>query len=228
MADATNSSAEQYAQQQGSEAIQNSAAAAGGLIGTQAQESLTANAENVASQFQNQAYNQYMGEQQLTLGANESLAGLGQSSVTNAANNNASLTTSAANATAAGTVGSAGAVSSGLGSAGNTLSTLAGLFGTGGTTNSGSNATAGTTATLDPYNSLGGSATAGDYSDERLKEDIHQVGTTHDGLPIYTYRMKDGGPVKMGVMAQDVERRKPSAVTHDRQGYKMVDYSRVS
>jgi hypothetical protein len=67
-----------------------------------------------------------------------------------------------------------------------------------------------------------------DYSDKRLKEDMELVGHTHDGLPIYVYRMKSGGPKKMGVMAQDVEKVNPGAVTQDRQGYKMVDYSRVS
>jgi hypothetical protein len=68
---------------------------------------------------------------------------------------------------------------------------------------------------------------SGDYSDERLKEGMKKVGKTEGGLPIYTYRMKGGGPVKMGVLAQDVEKVAPTLVSHDRHGMKMVDYAGV-
>lgn len=49
-------------------------------------------------------------------------------------------------------------------------------------------------------------------SDERTKKDIKRVGETDDGLPIYTYRYKFGGPPMMGVMAQDVAEVKPEAL----------------
>lgn len=64
------------------------------------------------------------------------------------------------------------------------------------------------------------------YSDERLKTDIKRVGYTDDGLPVYTYRMKAGGPVEMGVMAQDVEKVRPELVTN-LNGYKAVHYEGI-
>lgn len=64
---------------------------------------------------------------------------------------------------------------------------------------------------------------AGMFSDIRLKEDIRRVGTTDGGVPIYTYRYKGGGPVMMGVMAQDV----PEARIMDPSGFYRVDYGRV-
>ena len=64
-------------------------------------------------------------------------------------------------------------------------------------------------------------------SDERAKTDIKQVGETDDGLPVYTYRYKMGGPIQMGVMAQDVAKAKPDAV-RDFGGMLAVDYSKVS
>lgn len=64
-------------------------------------------------------------------------------------------------------------------------------------------------------------------SDERLKEDIKRVGKTDDGLPIYTYRYKTGGPPMMGVMAQDVAEKKPEAVGVTPSGYLAVDYGAI-
>jgi hypothetical protein len=65
-------------------------------------------------------------------------------------------------------------------------------------------------------------------SDVRLKTDIQHVGETKGGLPIYTYRYKAGGPMQMGVMAQDVARVNPDAVAHIGGGYLGVDYGRIS
>jgi hypothetical protein len=64
------------------------------------------------------------------------------------------------------------------------------------------------------------------YSDIRLKQDIRRVGMTNEGLPIYVYRYKDGGPMHMGVMAQDVEKVRPEAVK-EFGGFKAVDYGQV-
>jgi hypothetical protein len=63
-------------------------------------------------------------------------------------------------------------------------------------------------------------------SDIRVKTDIKRVGKTDDGLPIYTYRYKWGGPVQMGVMAQEVEQVKPWAVT-EIDGIKHVYYGEI-
>lgn len=60
-------------------------------------------------------------------------------------------------------------------------------------------------------------------SDRRLKTDIKRVGTTDGGTPIYTYRYVWGGPMQMGVMAQDV----PEAAHMHESGYLMVNYAEV-
>lgn len=63
-------------------------------------------------------------------------------------------------------------------------------------------------------------------SDSRLKTDIKKIGVTDGGLNVYTFRYKSGGPVQMGVMAQEVEQVIPDAV-HEVDGFKMVDYSKL-
>lgn len=64
------------------------------------------------------------------------------------------------------------------------------------------------------------------WSDRRLKTDIHRVGKLDNGLPVYSYRYKSGGPIEIGVMAQDVERVNPAAVV-EIGGFKAVDYARA-
>ena len=72
-----------------------------------------------------------------------------------------------------------------------------------------------------------GGGIIGALSDKRAKTDIKRVGKTDDGLPVYTYRYKAGGPVQMGVMAQDVQKKTPDAV-FDAGGLLAVDYTKVS
>lgn len=62
------------------------------------------------------------------------------------------------------------------------------------------------------------------FSDRRLKTDIEQVGTLDNGLPVYRFRYKAGGPIQIGLMAQDVEKVAPDAV-HDVGGFKTVNYA---
>lgn len=64
------------------------------------------------------------------------------------------------------------------------------------------------------------------FSDERLKTDIRKVGETEAGQAIYTYRYKSGGPMQMGVMAQE----SPADAVHvdPASGFLMVDYSRIA
>ena len=64
------------------------------------------------------------------------------------------------------------------------------------------------------------------FSDERLKTNKKKVGKTDSGLPIYTYQMKGSPKTVMGVMAQDVEKKTPSAVSM-LGGLRKVDYSKV-
>lgn len=64
-------------------------------------------------------------------------------------------------------------------------------------------------------------------SDERAKTDITEVGKTKDGQKVYSYRYKHEGPegpVHMGLMAQEVEKRTPEAVVTGADGFKRVNY----
>lgn len=71
-----------------------------------------------------------------------------------------------------------------------------------------------------------GSALIGGWamSDERLKTDKKKVGETDDGIGVYKYRFKGSPMMQMGVMAQEVERKKPEAVRRTPSGYKAVHY----
>lgn len=63
-------------------------------------------------------------------------------------------------------------------------------------------------------------------SDIRIKENIRKVGSTDSGLPVYTYNYIGNKTTEMGVMAQDVEKVNPDAVT-ELNGYKAVYYSLI-
>jgi len=81
-----------------------------------------------------------------------------------------------------------------------------------------------TTTTSQPSSFFGGL-----FSDRRLKEDVHRVGHTDKGLPIYKFRYK-GDPehkMHMGLMADEVEQVRPEAVGLAR-GFKTVDYDRAT
>ena len=64
-------------------------------------------------------------------------------------------------------------------------------------------------------------------SDRRAKTDIALVGELFDGTPVYRFRYKSGGPVQIGVMAQDIEGATPDAVM-EINGVKFVDYSKAT
>ena len=330
MADATNTAAMKFAAEQGQQEIANTAAARGGLMGTNAEQAAIKFAEQNAAQFQNQAFNQSMAEKNQQLAAQQSLAGIGQTNLNAVADAGSNSLLAAGGAGAAGTVGGANVLSQGLTTLGggastyNALSKLLGTGGGGGTGTVGGGITStggiaspfGTTSTgmsATPYGgtpnySLGGGGStsltpasnmappmtpnlapgappvgqlggaelsmAGDvypalqagqlggaelamggdavmetvaasagfwetagsvlasifelFSDERMKKDINRVGATDAGVPIYTYKMKSGGPVQMGVMAQELEQVKPDAVRMHHSGYRMVDYGKVS
>jgi hypothetical protein len=85
---------------------------------------------------------------------------------------------------------------------------------------------------------LGGTLLSGLFglSDRRLKKNIRRTGDmTEEGFPIYEFQFKEGAPpeaqkgglFQLGVMAQDVEKKRPDAVVTGRDGWKRVDYSRV-
>jgi len=49
-------------------------------------------------------------------------------------------------------------------------------------------------------------------SDERLKEDLQQIGTLADGTPIYRFKYKGEDTTRIGLSAQDLENVTPEAV----------------
>lgn len=71
---------------------------------------------------------------------------------------------------------------------------------------------------------LGTGAQMAMMSDRRLKTDIRRVGVLDNGLPVYAYRFKTGGPMQIGLMADEVEMVQPRAVVHHPNGYLMVNY----
>lgn len=67
----------------------------------------------------------------------------------------------------------------------------------------------------------------GFFSDKRLKDDVREIGETHDGQPIYSYKYKGDDRTQIGLMAQDVEKKHPDAVGL-MGGYKTVDYKKAT
>jgi len=63
-------------------------------------------------------------------------------------------------------------------------------------------------------------------SDRRLKEDIEKVGVADNGLNIYKFRYKAGGPVQLGYMSDEVRKIAPHAV-HVINGYDFVNYGAI-
>ena len=68
---------------------------------------------------------------------------------------------------------------------------------------------------------LGGAGLSAYFSDRRVKSKIKRIGTHPLGIGIYSYEIF--GEPDIGVMADEVEKVKPSAVIHTT-GFDMVDY----
>ena len=64
-------------------------------------------------------------------------------------------------------------------------------------------------------------------SDERAKKNIEKVGKTDDGQNIYSYEYKGSDTKQIGLMAQEVEKKRPDAVTTLPGGLKAVDYGKA-
>lgn len=74
----------------------------------------------------------------------------------------------------------------------------------------------------------GGTALGGwAKSDARLKENIKQIGTAKNGLPLYLFNFKGDARPQIGLMAQDVIDIRPDAVTIMLDGYMAVHYGRA-
>jgi hypothetical protein len=70
----------------------------------------------------------------------------------------------------------------------------------------------------------GGGGGGGQASDIRLKHDLVRVGTTVYGLPLYDFEYTFKPGTYEGVMAQDVLKVMPNAVTIGRGGFYRVNY----
>ncbi len=64
------------------------------------------------------------------------------------------------------------------------------------------------------------------FSDRRLKKNVRRIGTRKDGLNVYEFEYVWGGPRVVGVMADEVRRVYPQAVSSFG-GYDMVDYAKL-
>lgn len=65
------------------------------------------------------------------------------------------------------------------------------------------------------------------YSDRRLKRDIKEVGKLENGQTVYSYRYLDGGPIEIGLMADEVREDNPDAVVRTNSGFDAVDYAKA-
>lgn len=63
-------------------------------------------------------------------------------------------------------------------------------------------------------------------SDRRFKTDIEPMGKLDNGLTVYRYRYKDGGPLMLGVMADEVKTVNPDAVI-TKGGIDYVNYGAI-
>ena len=61
----------------------------------------------------------------------------------------------------------------------------------------------------------------------RLKRNVTWLGRSQRGFNIYSFQYVWGGPTYVGVLAQEVLKRAPDAVTRGGNGFLMVDYSKV-
>ena len=69
-----------------------------------------------------------------------------------------------------------------------------------------------------------GTTIAGMFSDKRLKENMKPVGKTFDGQTVYSYNYKGDHTPRMGLIAQEVEKKHKKAVG-EHGGFKTVDYA---
>lgn len=84
----------------------------------------------------------------------------------------------------------------------------------------GTGALSGSTTTTTQPNSF--------FSDRRLKKDIKEIGETHDGLPIYSFKYKGGDDQqRIGVMADEAREKHPDAVRRVN-GVDAVDYEKIA
>jgi hypothetical protein len=65
------------------------------------------------------------------------------------------------------------------------------------------------------------------FSDKRLKKNIKKIGKTNDGQNLYSYRYKGSDEPQIGLMAQEVAKKKPDAVAVTPSGFLAVNYDKA-
>lgn len=207
-----------FQKQQGQQGVLNSDAAGAGALSGSAQKDLIDYNQSAANTSFNNAFNQYQTQQGNIFGRLSGIAQLGQSSANNTGQQGTALAGQAAQAAVAqgsylgaGTVGAANAISGGLNNAIPWLTA-------GANSNSNNNASNWDTENSSNFQDFSS-------SDRRLKTDIHLVGKLASGLNVYTFRYSASPEVThMGVMADEVEKVIPQAVSTDESGYLQVSY----
>lgn len=74
---------------------------------------------------------------------------------------------------------------------------------------------------------LGGIGGLFSLSDERAKTDKEKIGETEDGIGIFKFKYKGSPKTQIGLMAQEVAKKKPSAVKKTPSGLLAVDYGKA-
>lgn len=107
----------------------------------------------------------------------------------------------------------------------------AGLLGTMGSTTNSTGTSVGTqTPANNPMNNWisaagTGLGMAGTFmSDPKAKTDVEEVGKLRDGQKVYRFRMKGDDRHQIGLMADEVEKKRPEAVVRDQHGMRHVHY----
>jgi len=140
MADAQNTPAMQFAQQQGMDVIQNSAAARGGLLGTNALKQLNQFGQANAAQYEDQAFRQYLANRGANQAGLERAASAGQGAAgtlgtglaniaTGAANQSANINQSTGQHISANDINAANATANAIGNNGTNIANLATGYG---------------------------------------------------------------------------------------------------
>jgi len=76
---------------------------------------------------------------------------------------------------------------------------------------------------FNPLSLVGPAVSLLSFSDKNLKHNIQEVGRTFDGQPIYKFRYKGEDSYQIGLIAQNVEKQHPNAVSKSH-GLKLVNY----
>lgn len=72
---------------------------------------------------------------------------------------------------------------------------------------------------------IGGIGGLFSLSDERAKDEKEKIGETEDGLGIYSFKYKGSDKTEIGLMAQEVQKKKPGAVKKRPDGLFAVNYA---